>query len=463
MAKRKTILLLNPPGQKMYSRDNYCSPESKAGYYWQPIDLLVQSGHLKSAFEVEVLDAIIENKTDEDVLDLVSKGNYYSILSLTGTASWQEDFNLLGKIKVIKPEIILALTGNLALFEHRELFKNYGWLDVALLDYTTDDYGKFLQGERDSLNKIVYRNAKNAVTVVDRKTDREFSYPFPLHEKFKNHLYHLPFAVNHPSTAVLGSAGCPQKCEFCVASEIKYRFRNTDNLIAELKGLYEMGIKEVGFIDFMFEVNRNRAMEICDRMISERIKLTWACCTRVDTLDESLLRRMKDAGCHTVQMGIESSLDSVLKAQKKNASVERTKMTIGLCNKVGIRAFGYFIIGLPGESEESLWSLGKYARQIGCTNAVFSTLVPDVGTVLRKKVIEEGKIENQMTKFSSTDKIFPHSLSGISNDKLAAIRRKVMLEFYFHPTFIYKNFIRARSFYEFRRKVGYGLQVLRRI
>ena len=461
--KKKTVLLLNPPGKSIYFRDNYCSPESKSGYYWQPTDLLVQSGYLKDEFDVDILDAIVENKTNEDVLDLVVKRDYYSVLSLTGTASWEEDFNLFEKIKAIKPEIILALTGNLALFEHKELFITYDWLDIALLDYTTDDYGKFLQGERDALYKIVYRNERNAVTVIDRKADNEFSYPFPLHEKFKNHLYHLPFSVKHPSTIVIGSAGCPHKCEFCVASEIKYRFRNTDNLIAELKGLYEMGIKEVGFNDFMFEANRDRAMEICGRMISEGIKLSWGCSCRVDTLDEPLLRRMKEAGCHTIQMGIESSVQSVLKAQRKNSTVEKAKETIGLCNKVGIRAFGNFIIGLPGETEESLLNLGKYARQIGCTNAVFSTLVPDMGTVLRKKVIQEGKIESRMTKFSSTDKFFPHSLSGISTDKLTSIRRKVMLEFYLHPSFLYNNFIRAKSFYELKRKIGYGLQVLRKV
>lgn len=461
--EKKTILLLNPPGKSTYFRDNYCSPESKAGYYWQPTDLLVQSGYLKEEFDVDILDAIVENKTDEHVLDLVLKRNYYSILSLTGTASWEEDFHLLKKIKALKPEIILALSGNLALFEHKELFRTCDWLDIALLDYTTDDYGKFLQGERETLFKIVYRKENNVVTVIDRKAPKEFSYPVPLHEKFKNHLYHLPFATKHPATIVMGSAGCPHKCEFCVASEIKYRFRNTDNLIAELKVLYEMGIKEVGFNDYMFEVNHERAMEICSRMITEEIKLSWGCSCRVDTLDEPLLRRMKEAGCHTIQMGIESSVQGVLEAQRKNSTVEKAKETIGLCNKVGIRAFGNFIIGLPGENEESLSNLGKYARQIGCTNAVFSTLVPDMGTTLRKKVIQEGKIENRMTKFSSTDKFFPQSLSGIKTDKLSSIRRKVMLEFYFHPSFIYNNFIRAKSFYEFKRKVGYGLQVLRRI
>jgi len=462
-AQKKNILLLNPPGLKVYLRDNYSSPESKAGYYWQPTDLLVQSGFLKSDFNTDVLDAIVEKKSNEDVLTLLSKKNYYSILSLTGSASWPEDFELFNKIKEQYPEIIIALTGNLPLFRYSEIFKNWSFLDVVLLDYTTDDYKKLLLGERDALCKIVYRDTSNHIKVFDRKIEKEFSYSIPAHEKFKHHLYRLPFALRYPATVVIGSAGCPHKCKFCVASEINYRFRNTENLIAELKAISEMGFKEVAFIEFMFEVNKKRALEICDRIIAEKIDLTWSCNSRVDTLDEDLLKKMKEAGCHTIQFGIESADQKILDAHLKRYKVDKAAETIALCNKIGIRAFGNFILGLPGDSEENMRNVGKYARSIGCSNAVFSTLVPDFGTDLRETVVQEGKIEDKLTTFSSTDKVFDKQLSGVSPEKLLSIRRKVMIDFYLHPKFIYNNFIKARSIYELKNKIRFGLQMLYRI
>lgn len=459
----KNILLLNPPGLKMYLRDNYSSPESKAGYYWQPTDLLVQSGFLKNHFNVDVIDAIVENKSNEDVLRQLASKEYYSVLSLTGSASWPEDFLLFEKIKNQFPKTTIALSGNLPLFRYEEIFKNWSFLDIVLLDYTTDDYLKFLTGDRENLHKIAYREENGSVKVFDKRPPREFSFSVPQHEKFKHKLYRFPFAVRQPATVVIGSFGCPHKCNFCVASEINYRFRNTDNLIQELKAINTMGFKEVGFTEFMFEVNRSRAIEICKRIIEEKIDITWSCNCRVDTLDEELLLLMKQAGCHTIQFGIESGSQTVLDEHSKRYQVGTAQKTIALCNKVGIRAFGNFILGLPGDTEENMRGIGKYARNIGCTNAVFSTLVPDFGTALRNKVIQEGKIDDSLTTFSSTDKIFKKQLNGVSQEKLLSIRRKVMIDFYLHPSFFYKNFIRAKSFHEFKSKVSFGLKMITRL
>ncbi|MCW5906382.1 MAG: radical SAM protein [Chitinophagales bacterium] len=447
----------------MYLRDNYSSPESKASYYWQPIDLLVQSGFLKNDFNVEVLDAIVEKKTNNDVLQLLAAKPYYSVLSLTGSASWPEDFELFEQIKQQHPQIILALTGNLPLFRYNEIFATHSFLDVVLLDYTTNDYQNYLLGKTELLQKIVYRTPDNKITVVDKKLPREFSFSVPQHKKFNHRLYRLPFAVRQPATVAIGSAGCPHKCDFCVASEINYRFRNTDNLIEELKAITAMGFKEVGFTEFMFEVNRHRALEICNRIIAEKIDITWSCNCRVDTLDEELLTRMKQAGCHTIQFGIESGDQAVLDMHSKRYKVTTARETIALCNKVGIRTFGNFILGLPGDTENNMRNVGKYARSLGCTNAVFSTLVPDFGTSLRDKVVQEGKMEDKLTTFSSTDKVFEKPLNGVTPDKLLAIRRKVMIDFYLHPKFIYDNFIKVKSFYELKAKVAFGLKMLTRI
>ncbi len=457
------VLLLNPPGKKLYLRDNYSSPESKAGYYWQPADLLVQTGFLRDSFNVDVFDAIVEKKTDEDVLKLLAQKKYHSILCLTGSASWPEDFALFEKIKVHHPDIILAVSGNLPLFRHSEIFSKWKFLDVALLDYTTDDFKKFLLGERDSLYKIVYKNENGEVVVCDRRPPKEFSYSIPLFEKFKNQLYRLPFAKHHPAIVVVASYGCPHRCDFCVASEVNYRFRNVDNLIDELKSLRKAGFKEVAFTEFMFEANRKRTLEICERMIAENLNLGWSCNCRVDTLDEELLAKMKAAGCHTIQFGIESADQTVLDAHSKRYRVDKARETLALCKKTGIRAFGNFIIGLPGDTEENMRNVGKYARSIGCTNAVFSTLVPDFGTNLREKVVMEGKIEDNLSVFSSTDKIFEKQLNGVGQEKLAIIRRKVMIDFYLHPQFFYDNFIRAESFYELKSKIRFGLKMLTRI
>jgi anaerobic magnesium-protoporphyrin IX monomethyl ester cyclase len=456
----KRVLLLNPPGHEKYFRDNYCSPTSKAGYYWQPTDLLVQSGHLAAFYELDIVDAIVENLSPDYILDLVKKNEYYAILALSGTASWDQDLQLLEQIRAFSPNSILALSGNIALFEYQWVFKNHEYIDACLLDYTTDDFLNYLNGERESLTKIVYKDETGNMVVKDGRLPKQLNYPVPLHHKFKNHLYHFPLSIKHPSAIIITSAGCPHKCEFCVASVIPYRFRDVDDVVEELSVLQSMGIKEVFFQDFMFDVKRERTIKLCQTIIERGINLSWYCSCRVDTLDEEVLVAMRDAGCHTIQFGIESTEQEALDNQKKKTNKPNIREITDLCNKVGIKVFGHFIIGLPGETENSMLNQGKYAREIGCYNAVFNTLVADVGTPLREKAVIDGKIDGELTIFSNSDKNFAVSLNDSNAKKLEHIRKKVMLDFYLHPRFIWNNFVRTRSIYELKQKLKFGISVL---
>lgn len=410
---------------------------------------------------MDVLDSIVEELSREDVLNRIGRNQYDVILSLVGTASWDQDLGLMHDIRSIVPEALLVVSGNIALFEYHWVFSNYPSIDVCLLDYTTDDLKKYLDGERNSLSKIVYRTKENEVVVKDERVSKNFSYPIPHHHKFKNHLYHLPLAIRHPSAIVITSAGCPHKCEFCVASEIPYRLRPVEEVVNELKYLFGIGIREVFFQDFMFDVKYERTMELCQALIDSGIDLSWYCSCRVDTLDEKLLMTMRRAGCHTIQFGIESSEQQALDEQRKKTKTDQIKEVLGMCNRVGIRVFGHFILGLPGDTERSMLQQGKYAREIGCHNAVFDTLVPDVGTQLRRNAISEGKIEDELTLFSNSDKNFDVCLNDqLDAQRLDEIRKKVMIDFYLHPKFIWNNIIQLESFYELRQKLKFGVRLL---
>ncbi len=458
----KKILLLNPPGKELYLRDNYCSPVSKAGFYWQPTDLIVQSGILDEAFDVDVIDAIIEEKTDSQVLDDLKQNNYFAILSLTGTASWKEDFSLFEKIKKVSPHTIIAVSGDIALFEHNMLFDRYPCLDIILLNYTTDDLKKYLQGERKALRKLIFRDNSGNINLIDNKIANEFSYPIPLHHKFKNKAYFPPLATRHPSTIILGSQGCPFQCSFCVASRLEYRFRTVDNLIDEIKALAESGIKELFFVDFIFEVNRKRALNICKQIIDENIKMSWFCSSRADKVDKDLLIAMKNAGCHSILFGVESSLQDVIDQQGKGISIETIKSTFQLCNRIGIRPFCNLILGLPGETRESLLNMGQFAREIGSYNAVFSTLVPALGTKLRETMLKDNKITDKITEFSSTGKEFQISVDGMHQDEMESIRKKVMLSYYLHPSVLLNNLLKLKSMYEFKKNIMSWLDILKK-
>jgi len=140
------ILLLNPPGDKLYQRDLYCSAVSKAFYYWPSIDLLIQSGILGERYDVHVLDAIAERLTPEDCTSRIRQADYKAILFLTGTASWRKDLDYISRFKAGPNPPLLIGNGDILLFKAREFLERHSFLDAVLLDYTTPDVLHFLEG-----------------------------------------------------------------------------------------------------------------------------------------------------------------------------------------------------------------------------------------------------------------------------------------------------------------------------
>jgi 3',5'-cyclic AMP phosphodiesterase CpdA len=131
------VLLLNPPGDKLYQRDMYCSAVSKANYYWPAIDLLVLSGILKAYYEVDVIDAIAERLKPRNCMEKIVGREYKAIVFLTGTASWKNDFEFLSEVKSKSPASLLIGNGDILLYKGEEFLKRYNFLDAVLFDYTS--------------------------------------------------------------------------------------------------------------------------------------------------------------------------------------------------------------------------------------------------------------------------------------------------------------------------------------
>jgi len=153
---KKKILLLNPPARRVTFRDYYCSFTSKAYYYWPPIDLLVLSGILKNNHKVAVIDAIAEGLNSKDCQERVIAEKPDVIVFLTGTASWQADFEFIATVKKAMPAVIIA-SGGLLLHQGAEFMKRFDFLDAVLLDFTSGDILKFLEKQDFQMGNLIYR------------------------------------------------------------------------------------------------------------------------------------------------------------------------------------------------------------------------------------------------------------------------------------------------------------------
>lgn len=186
------------------------------------------------------------------------------------------------------------------------------------------------------------------------------------------------------------SRGCPNYCAFCSASYVqgrKIRYFPTNAIFDQLEYLTkDLKIKEISFVDDGFTTNIKMALEICNGIIERTLKLSWFCNARADCLDEELVKKMKQAGCHQVYIGCESGNDQILKSVNKNITFKQLFNVSELVHKYDINLSVGFIIGLPGETFETVKESVDLAKALKPNKIQFSRFISLPGSKLYKEV-----------------------------------------------------------------------------
>ena len=196
--------------------------------------------------------------------------------------------------------------------------------------------------------------------------------------------YNVPFLL-YPFVALYTTRGCPAQCTFCLwpqtLSGHPWRKRSTDAVAAEMKKAMEYWpwVKEFFFDDDTFNIQKARTIELCEKL--KPLKMTWSCTSRVTT-DYETLKAMKEAGCRLLIVGYESGDPQILKNVKKGATVERARQFTKDCKKLGLLVHGDFILGLPGETKETIRRTIDFAKELDCETIQVSVAHAYPGTEL---------------------------------------------------------------------------------
>jgi anaerobic magnesium-protoporphyrin IX monomethyl ester cyclase len=455
------ICLLNPPGDKQYQRDMYCSGVSKGYYYWQPIDLLVQSGILGREYDVHVIDAIADRLSQKECLQKIRGENYKAVLFLTGIASWKKDMEFISQLDSGETRPLLIGNGDILLYESKNFLNNYSFLDAVLLDYTSPDALHYLKKDYASLRSMAFRLKGKIEVRREPVRAGHFSFPVPHHEKFHLKNYLLAHGKRFPFTTAMTNYGCPFKCSFCPASVLGFKYRPVNNVMEELRYIVSLGIQEVFFTDFTFEARRKNTLEMCRRIQEEKLDLSWVCSSRANTLDRELIENMKAAGCHTVLLGVENGDESLLKRYSKGVTKDQIRKAFSLCREMEIRTLGHFIIGLPGESEESARKTIDFAKELDCDIASFNIAIPALGTPLREAALKNGWMQTGDLEFDASETYPVLETPGFSRKQAWEWQHRAIREFYFRFSYIWKMATSSRSAYEWKVLFTNGFAVLR--
>lgn len=366
-------LLINPDTPKIYGI---------GGARAFPLGLGYIAAVLEEDHDVKVIDVGAEKLDDNSLREKTSK-IYPEIVGITSdTLSFQRAIEIAEMIKRIDKETTIVIGG-----AHSNALPTYP------LKYDCFDIIVYGEGERtvvelwDKIEKgESYEDVKG---ITFKKNDKIVINP--KRELIKN-LNELPFPTRHlfpmdkyngesrlyvsPVYSIGTSRGCPFSCAFCSNNVVfgrKYRFRNTKNVVDEIELLInEYNAKGIYFREDLFTVNKKRVIDICNEIKKRKLDFKWECESRVDTINEDMLRSMKSAGCELIWLGVESGSQKILDYLNKKITIAQSRDAFKLCQKIKLRAGASFMIGIPSEKIEDIYKTIDFAKKLNPDFAWFS-------------------------------------------------------------------------------------------
>ncbi|MFH0922860.1 MAG: radical SAM protein [Candidatus Micrarchaeota archaeon] len=266
--------------------------------------------------------------------------------------------------------------------------------------------------------------------------------PYPNWDGFPVKEYsYSPTLNTRPFLISQTSRGCPFNCNYCpyiVLQKQKPRFRTVEKTVGELEYLQERyGIKGVLFRDILFTQNKERIEKLCAEIKNRGIKLDWCCETRTDCITEPLIDKMIDAGMKAINFGIESADPEILrKAKRIPTSIENQERIINYCEDRGVKTVGFYIVGFPDDTEESIAKTVEYACRVNTTIAQFTILTPYPGTGYFDG-IQDQLTTREWSKFNSYNPVV--RTKHLSPEKLVKLKDDAFRKYYLRPSWLLKR------------------------
>ncbi|MDP8255707.1 MAG: radical SAM protein [Candidatus Alcyoniella australis] len=371
---RDRLLLLNPPADRPTMRDYYCSSSSKGRTVWQPLDLVVQSGWLRGARELTLIDAAISGQTAQKVLREIERLKPQATLGLIGAAALDSDVQFYNELGAAAGRLFLS--GDVARFRPQEVFTAIPTAEGILRDLASDGLARRLADEEPGQGLWL-----RGGPLDDGPLKGEFRYPLPLHELFWPLPYRHPF-LGWPFASLLTDHGCPFGCAFCNSGRPGWMQREPDDLFAELEALAERGLRWLFIKDMTFNADPKRCADLLQRMIAGNYGFRFAAYLRPDRIDDGLARLLRKAGCVVAQLGIESGSDELLAGQGKGIDLAAIRRGCAQLDRAGVPIGGHFVVGLPGESDAQRAATLRLALELPLVYASFNLATPRYGSRL---------------------------------------------------------------------------------
>ena len=316
-----------------------------------------------------------------------------------------------------------------------------------------------------SIKGLVWRESDCEIRVnADRPFLRNLDdLPLPMHHLLPWEKYRAP-NIKGPYTFIVTSRGCPAGCTFCikhVSYQYAVRVRSPENILAELRILRDLGLRNVHMYADLFTVNREQVMGLCEGMIREGLDFRWTCNSRVDYVDPEMLQTMHKAGCWLISWGIESANEQIRKHVHKGTTEEKIVRALEWSKAAGIMNWGYFIIGLPGETEESIRQTIDLSKKLPLDLALFHIAAPYPGTPFFYEVVENGWFRPGTTwEEVDMDESTVLDYPGLPAERIEYWARRAFREWALRPAPLWTFLKSMNNWYAAKSAINVGWQAL---
>lgn len=467
------ILLINPSLRQATTGQYEKEAESLRGIY-PPLGLAyIASALVKNKHSVKIIDCDVERG---DAISVIENTVHYFEPDVVGfyamTWTYRQDVSLAARVKKINPKIKTVIGGpNITCLPRESLASrhfDYGVFGEG--EITIVELLEYLEGKkRRRLNKIlglIYKKGGRVYVNPPRPLINDLnSIPFPARNLLLMNRYYDVFSRRKHFATIFATRGCPFNCVFCDRRNRMgkaWRVRSPQNIADEIKEVIAShGIREFMFFDDNLIVNKEWGLKLCQEL--EKLNIIWECRNRVDLVDERLLRAMKKAGCYRIRFGFESGDNRILKILKKGITVEQSLKCAKMCKRVGMEIYGYFMIGSPSETPETIQKTIDLALKIDPSFAIFSKTILIPGSELFEFGVSRGFISRDYwARFLQGKET--NGAPSLSTEELpeSVVDHYVKMadnKFYFRPAFIISKLLSVKSFSHLisQARIGFAL------
>lgn len=476
MRTKKVLILVpcskqteNVPRDLVYGC--WCAGKRIGGIKFPPLtSVLIATILRKEGIDIDFRDLAGESKSME-VLDSIIN-NYTALVLLTSTMTIEEDSLVLSNLKQMNPNLLTIVWGSHPTFLPKQTLSKDG-IDIAVRgegDYIIRDLIlKYIAGEDwHNVLGIGYKSGEDIIINPDRPFIKNLDeLPFPDRGMLSPQAdYFNPVVKRAPYTTMYTTRGCPGRCTFCTVPRFyggKVRFRSSTNILEELKMVAKLGYKEVFFRDEIFTASKKRLLETAKGIIENRLDITWICSARVGSLDEEMIKIMKESGCHMIRIGVESGVQEILDNVKKGIKIKETEKLMALAHKYRLEVHAHVMIGMPGDNAETLNQTIKFVKKINPSVVTFGICTPYPGTPLYEEVkkvnpdIEDGSACN-LAKLHR-EGFFNSVFCDLTEQELGKWVKKAYAGFYMQPRYLFGRLIAIRSWSDLKKDIKAGLKV----